>query len=407
MTLPSPLRVLALGGALAALLALAIGNAAGYRFGVADQSFYLPSILDTIDPSLFPKDTALLQAQGQLMVSDEITAAIVSHTAVPIEYIFLVGHLASLALLLAAVWLIASRFATRRWTAAACCLAATLRHRITETGANSFEAYYHPRGLAFACGAAAAAACARDRLGAAWALVGLAAVLHPTTGLWWAVWLTGATAAMRPQWRGRVIAGAMGSGLLAGGALLLSPLGRRLQVMDPAWIRAFAWKDYVFPTQWPLDAWLANLVLPCVVVAVWRWRVRCGLAAAWERGMVAGVLLLTATFLASLPFIASHVALAVQLQTSRVFWIIDLFAVISMTWALAEAVGAAAAAPSSGGSVRSRRPATVAAVLLIASVSRGIFSLAVEHPERAFVQTRLEKDDWVRVGQWLAREIAR
>ncbi len=401
MMRPSPGRVAALAGALVVLLGLAIANAAGYRYGVADQSFYLPSILDTIDPSLFPKDSALLQAQGQLMVSDEITAWIVSHTTVTIEHLFLVGHLVSLAVLLASVWVIASRFATRRWTAAACCLAATLRHRITETGANTFEAYYHPRGLAFACGAAAAAACARDRLGTAWALVALAAVLHPTTGLWWAVWLTGATAAMRPQWRGRVIASVTGAGLLAVAALLLTPLALRLQVMDPAWIRAFASKDYVFPNLWALDAWLANLVLPCVVVAVWRWRVRSGLAATWESGMVAGVALLTATFLASLPFIAGHVALAVQLQTSRVFWIVDLFAVISMTWALAEAAGHAAHTSRSV-TGHTRRPAVVAAVLLVASVARGVFSLGVEHPERAFLQTRLENDDWVRVGQWLA-----
>ena len=135
------------------------------------------------------------------MVSDEITAWLVSHTHVSIETLFLTAHVASLGVLLAAVWLIAGRLASHRWTVMACCLAATLRHRITETGANSFEGYYHPRGLAFACGAAAAAACAHDRLGAAWALVAVAMVLHPTTGLWWAVWLSGATIVMRPQWR--------------------------------------------------------------------------------------------------------------------------------------------------------------------------------------------------------------
>ena len=75
--------------------------------------------------------------------------------------------------------------------------------------------------------------------------------------------------------------------------------------MDAAWLLPFASKDYVFPTAWPVGAWLANLVLPVVVVAVWRWRVRRGLAAPWETGMVAGVVLLTATFLLSLPFIAA------------------------------------------------------------------------------------------------------
>ncbi len=153
------------------LVALAIGNAAGYRYGVSDQAFYLPSILRAGDPALYPRDAALLDAQGRLMVSDEITAWVVTQTGLPLEWLFVAAHVASLALLFGAVWLLARRFAAHRWTAVACCLAVTLRHRITETGANTFEGYYHPRGLAFALGAAAAAALARERLGLAWILV--------------------------------------------------------------------------------------------------------------------------------------------------------------------------------------------------------------------------------------------
>ena len=266
VTAPPVARAATLAAGLALLVVLAIANAAGYRFGVSDQAFYLPSILQTIDPGLYPRDAAVLSVQGTLMVSDEITAWLVSHTHVSIETLFLTAHVASLGVLLASVWLIAGRLASHRWTVMACCLAATLRHRITETGANTFEGYYHPRGLAFACGAAAAAACAHDRLGAAWALVAMAAVLHPTTGLWWAVWLGGATVVMRPQWRRGLVFAAAAAMLLAVAALTVTPMADRLQVMDAAWLRPFASKDYVFPTAWPAGAWLANLVLPFVVV---------------------------------------------------------------------------------------------------------------------------------------------
>ena len=189
-------------------------------------------------------------------------------------------------------------------------------------------------------------------------------------------------------------------------ALTVTPMADRLQVMDAAWLRPFASKDYVFPTAWPAGAWFGNLVLPFVVVAVWRWRTRQRLAAPWEAGMVAGVCLLSVTFLASLPFIASHLALAVQLQTSRIFWVIDLFAVLTMTWTLAEArrsgtLSAAESAPS-----RTWRPALVAAVLFVASAARGVYSLQVEHPERQFVQLALEDSDWVRVGRWMATSSA-
>jgi hypothetical protein len=107
--------------------------------------------------------------------------------------------------------------------------------------------------------------------------------------------------------------------------------------------------------------------------------------------------LLTATFLLSLPFIASRVALAVQLQTSRIFWVIDLFAVIALVWLLAEGGRDAAARPG-------RRPAILAGVLLAISAGRGLYITRVEHPERAFVQRGLEDSDWVRVGHWLATQ---
>ena len=64
----------------------------------------------------------------------------------------------------------------------------TLRHRITQTGANSLEAYFQPRMLAFALGAWAIAAFLRGRGGRA-RLVAVAFAMHPTTALWFAIWI--------------------------------------------------------------------------------------------------------------------------------------------------------------------------------------------------------------------------
>ncbi len=402
-------RLAALGATAAGgllLIALAVANAAGYRFGVADQAFYLPSILEAADPALYPRDDQLIDAQGRLMVNDEIAAWLVTHSGIEIETLFLASHLASLALLFLAVWLLGRRFARHRWTAVAGCLAVTLRHRIIETGANTFEGYYHPRGLAFACGVAAAAALARERLGAACALVALAMVLHPTTGLWWAVWLSTAALVLLPRYRARLAAAGTVAGLAAVAALWLTPLSGSLRVMDAAWVRPFAAKDYVFPTAWPASAWLVNLLLPVVIVGVVAWRRRIGIAARWETGMAAGTVALTALFLASLPLIAGRLALAVQLQTSRIFWVLDLFAVLAVTWLAAEGGRRATAAPGrSGGSPTAMagwRPAAVAVTLLVASAARGTYIMLVEHPERPFVQARLEDTAWVRIGGWIA-----
>ena len=119
MTSTTARRAVAVAAGLSLLVVLAIANAAGYRFGVADQAFYLPSILHAIDPTLYPSDAALLQAQGGLMVSDELTAFVLSHAPLSIETLFLWGHIASLALLMVAAWAIGTRLGLHSWTAAA------------------------------------------------------------------------------------------------------------------------------------------------------------------------------------------------------------------------------------------------------------------------------------------------
>ena len=412
-TIPTRPPRLALLAGLTVLVLLAIANTAGYRYGVSDQAFYLPSIALAGDPALFPRDDALLEAQSRLMVTDEMTAAIVAAGA-PLAPLLLLGHVAGLAGLFVSVWLLARHLSANPWTAAACCLAATLRHRITETGANTFEGYYHPRSLAFAAGAGAAVAVLKGRRMWAVALVAVALVLHPTTGGWWAIWTVVALAmAAAIERRDRDPASAWTPGLpvaiavvlgLAASALVVILGVQRLRPMDDAWVKAFEAKDYVFPTAWPVEAWVANLILPVVVTLVWRDRRRRGLAGPTEAGIVAGVWALVGVFLVSLPFIASRVALAVQLQTSRVFWVIDLFAVVWMAWWLAEGrVRRGNAVDDAGVGVgwQAWRPQALALLLLAASLGRGLYGLEVEHPERAFVQRGLENSDWVRTGAWL------
>ncbi|MBA2355923.1 MAG: hypothetical protein H0V80_14805 [Acidobacteria bacterium] len=381
------LALLGAGGAV--LVLLAIGNAAGYRYGVADQAFYIPSIQRAVTPSLFPRDTLLLDAQSRLMVTDEIAAWVVVSSGVALPSLMLAGYVGSLGMMFTAAWLVMRRLARSPWTAAAGCLALTLRHRITKTGANSFEGYFHPRVAAFACGVSACAALAHGRLAVAWGLVALSVVLHPTTGLWWVIWLGAATWVVKPRWRRAVTGAVVAVAAVAIAALAVGPLAGRLVVMDAAWLQPFATKDYVFPTDWSVGSWLVNLLLPAVVVAVWHRRRHLGLAAPWEAGAVAGVVVLVAAFLLSLPLIAADVALAVQLQTSRVFWIVDLFAVLGAVWLLAEGV------PRS-------RPLAVALILLLASSSRAVYSVRVEHPERRVIEADLVDGPWRDVGAWLA-----
>ena len=80
---------------------LATLNAGGYRYGAADQAFYIPAILKQLDPARFPRDTALIGPQARYFFVDEIVAAAVHLTGWSIEAWFALGYLATLVLLYA------------------------------------------------------------------------------------------------------------------------------------------------------------------------------------------------------------------------------------------------------------------------------------------------------------------
>lgn len=166
---------------------MATANGAGYRYGVSDQAFYIPVVARALDPAAFPRDAALIDAQGRLMLSDEVLAAVVRVTGWSLDWVFVGAYVLSALLVWAGLWLIGARLYRSAWATAALIAAFTLRHRITRTSANSLEPYFHPRMLAFGLGLLAIAALLRRRLWLAVALVAAAAAVHVTTALWFAV----------------------------------------------------------------------------------------------------------------------------------------------------------------------------------------------------------------------------
>jgi hypothetical protein len=83
------------------------------------------------------------------------------------------------------------------------------------------------------------------------------------------------------------------------------------------------------------------------------------------------------------------VALAIQLQPARIFWMLDFTATVYAIWALAEN-GAAA--------VRTR-PLIVAAAIAIAAMARGAYVMRIEFPSRPLFDTAVP-GDWGRVAAW-------
>jgi hypothetical protein len=87
----------------------------------------------------------------------------------------------------------------------------------------------------------------------------------------------------------------------------------------------------------------------------------------------------------SFPLVRAKLALPVQLQISRIFWLVDFVTVICLI-----------------GVVRRERTAKIVAAILVAVAAvRGVYVMTVEHPERALVAVHLPTSDWDDAMKWI------
>jgi len=164
--------------------------------------------------------------------------------------------------------------------------------------------------------------------------------------------------------------------------------------MDAPWLAAFESRDYLFPSDdWKAGTWLTHLLPSLAIVVVWRWRQRLGLTTTHERAIVLGCLALLIAFLASVPLVDARIALAVQLQTSRVLWQLELLATVYVVWTITEAPWLRITV--------ARRGTVLAALLAAIGLARGYYILRVEHDHR-LVAVGLPASDWQRMGEWIA-----
>jgi hypothetical protein len=384
---------LALAGILFAVLATA--NAGGYRYGVSDQAFYVPAVALAADPTLFPRDRALLAPQMRLWAGDSVLAALGGLAGADLPAVFAMLHAATLATMFVAAVSLARGLGAGWWTAGVFLTIVTLRHQITRTGANSLEGYAHPRMLAFAIGLAALGAVVHGRRRWAVGLTVAAALVHTTTALWFSVVVVIAVAWALPRRTALVLASVCAAGAGAAAFIVHGASGGPL-VMDRAWIEAVGDRSYLFSASWPAYAWILNLAYPVVLVAIHRRRQALGVDTPGEGGLIIGLLALVAIFLASVPLASLRIALAVQLQVNRVFWILDAVVALYVAWWLM--------------SDRARRwsPSTragVAALLLAVAAGRGYYVVRVA-AERPLVQLDLPAGAWTDAMAWLRQQPA-
>jgi hypothetical protein len=373
---------------------LATANSGGYRFGVSDQAFYLPAVALAGNPDLFPRDRVLLETQTGLMASDDALAWASRVTGLDLPTVFLAAYLITLVVLFVAAVAFARALGLSWWATSAALLLLTLRHRIAKTGANSLEGYMHPRQLAFALGVVAWVCLLRGRPAWAAAVTLVAGLVHPTTALWFAATLAVAIAVTYRPRRAYLLAGAAGAAVAGVWAVTAGPLAGRFALMDEAWLAVLADKDYLFAAQWPLYAWLTNLGYAGLLAIVYRARRRGGEATEGERALVIGLLCLVGAFLVSVPLTEARVALAVQLQVNRVFWLLDFVVAIYVAWWI------------TGARHTRRRFVTTGAVIALALVvaGRGVFQLSVTHADRRLVERDFADTPWTDAMRWVQRQ---
>jgi hypothetical protein len=377
---------------LAGFIVLATLNSAGYRYGASDQAFYAPAVLLRTQPDIFPRDAQLIRSQARLTFVDETIAALAELSGVSIPVLFLSLYLVSLTLLVFAIVRIASAYYASSWATVALLAGLTMRHAIAKSGTNTLESYFHPRQLAFALGACGLAWFLRGRYAGTAAFVVASGLVHPTTALWFAVWLSVAFIVSKPHVRVAAL-GAAATGAAVGlWAITFGPLAGRLARMDPEWVATLAVKDYLFPLQWPWTVWLINLAYIPLIVWLHRRRRRAGLSSPTEDAVVVGCLSLVVVFLVTLPFNAARVQLAIQLQPARIFWMLDLLASVYAVWGMTEWAG-----------VDVRRARTVALIVIALSAVRAVYVGFIETPGRPVVAIGIPDTDWGRVMAWARR----
>ena len=363
-------------------LVLSTLNSAGYRYGASDLAFYIPAALERLDPSLFPRDGALIASQARLTMIDETIAALSRASGLGLPSLFATLYATTLALLLAGALLLGGFLYRTEWAVFAFVAALTLRHAIAKSGTNTLEGYFHPRQLAFSLGVLALVALLRQRVLVSVALVVAGGLLHPTTALWFSIWIAVAAAVNDHRWRLPMILAATAVGIAGAWMLTTGPLAGRLVTMDDAWLATLETKDYLFPLEWPVYAWVLNLIYPPTIFYIYKRRATKGILAPGERGLVWGCLALVAVFAVALPLNAARLALVIQLQVPRVFWMLDFLGIAYLIWFIAEDI-----TPSP------RRARIVCLVIALASLTRSAYIKFIKFPDRPIAEIGVPDND--------------
>jgi hypothetical protein len=161
-------------------------------------------------------------------------------------------------------------------------------------------------------------------------------------------------------------------------------------VMVAAWRQALQDKTYLFAAEWPASAWLLNLAYPVTIALIYRRRRLKGRTAPAEAALVTGVLALVAAFLLSTALTAAGITAVVQLQVSRVFWLLDALAAAYLAWWVVDDIAV------------QRQPLRIGLVVALAVLSAGRgYYLVGYQATRPLARVGLPAGGWTDAMMWL------
>jgi Domain of unknown function (DUF6798) len=131
------------------VLALAVR---GFHYGIEDEAIYLPAIKKSLDPSLYPFDSAFFLSQTKFAIFPVLIAFLARVIPLSLHSVVFITHLFSLFLVLAACWRLSRQCladANAQWAAVAM-VAAVLTLPVAGTALYVIDQHLHPRSLATA-----------------------------------------------------------------------------------------------------------------------------------------------------------------------------------------------------------------------------------------------------------------
>jgi len=346
-----------------------------YQFGVGDNSITVPIVRAYADPRLYPGDFAVAQRHYYYTYLWKAVAWLVVHTAAPLHLLFLWGYAAALFATFLLVYALAMRLC-RSPVVGVVALALLLFRRPTLGGIDTVESIFNTRELALPFVLAAFLAFLDRRRVWAFALLGIAYLVHPITVHPALLMLVVASLAERePGGRRTLVAGLGVFALLASPILAWrlasSPPHLQLLAADPRWLVALRLRSslHMFPSTFGLDVFVRAAATLLLIGLWWRWwspsdgRDRRTVAA-WTL-TVLGVCVAGAVFAEVVPIGATFVT-----QPLRSFQLLECLAAIATAHLVTRGLETASLPR---GAVR---PLTAGLVLLCAT-PRALHSIAV------------------------------